>query len=294
MSLLPSSSDSSPSEDAEPRVVDVESDEADDVFAALSSGTARKLLTELHENPSPPAALAEHVDTSIQNVQYHLEKLEDAGAIEVVDTAYSEKGREMNIYAPADRPLVIFAGNEKEESTLRAALSRLLGSLGLLAFASVLVQAVFGEKLLPFGADGEDDEATDDGAGVGAEETDDAKEEAPEDDTSEYDESDDVPETADEADDRDVSEDAEDEDVDDVEDGPDDADDADPSELDAETADELGENTSQTAPDSSVPPEGTENAGEVVASLPPGVAFFAGGVFVLCLVALAVYFQHHR
>jgi len=150
MSLLPSRPDAPEAENAEPRVIDVDSDDADDVLAALSSSTARELLAELHEQPAPPAELADRIDTSVQNAQYHLDKLRDAGAIEVVDTAYSEKGREMDVFAPADQPLVIYAGDEAEGSTLRTALSRLLGAVGVLAGASLAVQALFGDGF-PFG-----------------------------------------------------------------------------------------------------------------------------------------------
>ncbi len=143
MSLLPSEPDTEPP-DANPRVIGVDSEDAEDVLAALSSGTAREMLSVLHDKPAPPSRLADEVDTSLQNAQYHLEKLETAGAVKVVDTAYSEKGREMDVYAPADQPLVIFAGDEGE-STLRSALSRLLGSVGVLAVASLAVQALVGE-----------------------------------------------------------------------------------------------------------------------------------------------------
>jgi DNA-binding transcriptional ArsR family regulator len=139
MSLLPSKPDTAAAEDAEPRVVGVESDDADDLLSALSSETARRLLGELHESPAPPAELAERVDTSLQNAQYHLENLEEAGAVEVVDTAYSQKGREMDVYAPADQPLVIFAGDQEESTSIRTALSRLLGAVGLLAVVSLVV-----------------------------------------------------------------------------------------------------------------------------------------------------------
>jgi DNA-binding transcriptional ArsR family regulator len=147
MSLLPSEPDTSAAEEADPRVIGVDSDDADDVLSALSSETARKLLSELHRDPAPPAEVADRVGTSLQNAQYHIEKLENAGAIEVIDTVYSEKGREMNVYAPADRPLVIFAGDEDQTTGIRAALSRLLGSLGILAAASLVVQAVYGNLL---------------------------------------------------------------------------------------------------------------------------------------------------
>jgi len=137
--LLPSIPDTSAAEDAEPRVVGLESDDADDLLSALSSTTARELFAELNEEPNTPSALAERVDTSLQNAQYHLENLEDADLIEVVDTAYSEKGREMDVYAPCDKPLVVFAGSEDESSTLKTALSRLLGGIGVLAIGSLLV-----------------------------------------------------------------------------------------------------------------------------------------------------------
>jgi DNA-binding transcriptional ArsR family regulator len=142
--LLPSTSDATPANDATPRIVGLNSEDADALLSALSSETARKLLAALHEEPATPSKVADRIDTSLQNVQYHLEKLENADAIEVVDTVYSEKGREMNVYAPTDQPLVVFAGDEKASSGLKTALSRLLGGLGVLAAGALLVQSAFG------------------------------------------------------------------------------------------------------------------------------------------------------
>jgi DNA-binding transcriptional ArsR family regulator len=157
--LLPSIPDTSAAEDAEPRVVGLESDDADDLLAALSSTTARELFAELNEEPNTPSALADQVDTTLQNAQYHLEKLEDADLIEVVDTAYSEKGREMDVYAPQDKPLVVFAGSEDESSTLRTALSRLLGGIGVLAVASLIVDRLVDSPLSGGAGAGGDDGA---------------------------------------------------------------------------------------------------------------------------------------
>jgi DNA-binding transcriptional ArsR family regulator len=171
MGLLPSEPDVSGDTDAGPRVVGVDSEDADALLSALSSGTARRILARLHEDPAPPSRVADGVDTSLQNVQYHLERLEEAGAVEVVGTAYSEKGREMDLYAPADQPLVIFAGREEQSSGLRAALRRLVGGVGALAFGAVLVQEAFGEGMLPtFGTTGAGGGAADggDGGGPGA------------------------------------------------------------------------------------------------------------------------------
>jgi len=173
MGLLPSKPDLSTDADAGPRVVGVDSEDADDLMSALTSRTARRILSILHEEPAPPSGLADQVDTSLQNVQYHLERLEDAGAIEVVGTAYSEKGREMDVYAPADEPLVIYAGREEEASGLRAALSRLVGGVAALAVGAVAVQETFGEGL-PFpgtgggGGGGDAGDGGDAGSGGGA------------------------------------------------------------------------------------------------------------------------------
>ncbi len=148
--LLPSSPDTSAAADAEPRVIGLDSDDADDLIGVLSSSTAREVLTALHDEPATPSQLADAVDTSLQNTQYHLEKLEDADIIEVVDTAYSAKGREMKVYAPADQPLVVFAGGSEQSTGLKAAISRLLGAFGLLAAGSLLVQQSFGGGLGSF------------------------------------------------------------------------------------------------------------------------------------------------
>lgn len=278
MSLLPSSFDSSTAEEPEPRIVGVESDEADEIFAALSSETARKLLMELHDDPTPPAELADRVGTTVQNAQYHLDKLEAAGAIEIIGTAYSEKGREMNVYAPADQPLVIFAG-EDDESALRTALSRLLGSVGLLALGSVAIQSLFGDQLLPFTgspdgapADGEDAAPPDDETVDAPDEVDDdaaleeSPEEAPAPDDSPEAEEDAAEEPAPEFD----SEPQREEDV---------------GEETLDSADGFIETAAEEISD------GFSTLLDAAASLPPGLLFFLGGLFVCTLVIGVLYYR---
>jgi DNA-binding transcriptional ArsR family regulator len=136
--LLPSRPDI-PDDDKEPRVVGLDSDEADDLLAAISSETAREALSTLHDEPAPASDVADRIDTSIQNAQYHLDRLETAGLIEAAGTAYSEKGREMTVYAPADGALVVVAGPEENSSGLRSALTQLLGGVGAIALGSVVV-----------------------------------------------------------------------------------------------------------------------------------------------------------
>jgi DNA-binding transcriptional ArsR family regulator len=167
--LLPSTTDATAPQSAEPRVIGVDSDDADDLLGALSSDTARELLAALHDEPATPSDLAGRIDTSLQNAQYHLGKLDDADVIQVVDTVYSEKGREMTVYAPADQPLVVFAGNEEKTTGLKSALSRLLGAFGALGLLSVAIQYAYGDGLGLdglFARTGGDAESADGGVGT--------------------------------------------------------------------------------------------------------------------------------
>jgi DNA-binding transcriptional ArsR family regulator len=149
--LLPSSSDVEPPSGGTPRVLGVDSDDADGLLSALSSDTARGLLSELHDDPATASELSDRADTSLQNAQYHLKKLEDADLISPVDTIYSEKGREMTVYAPSDGPLILFAGKEEQTTGLEDVLSRVLGVAVLLGLISAAIQYATSEGLLRIG-----------------------------------------------------------------------------------------------------------------------------------------------
>lgn len=125
-----------------PRVVGVDSEAADDLLGVLSSETAREVLEAVHDEPATASGLADRLDVSLQTVHYHLRNLADAGVVEVADTAASETGQEMDVYAPAEGPVVVFAGDGGDD--LRDALARLASGFGLLAVASLLVQEVLG------------------------------------------------------------------------------------------------------------------------------------------------------
>jgi DNA-binding transcriptional ArsR family regulator len=121
-----------------PRLLDLDDDTADEVFEALAAGTTREIFLALHEQPQTASDLADRTDTSVQNVQYHLGKLEDVELIESVDTWYSERGSEMDVYAPTDESLVLFAGQDKERS-IRSIFNRIVGVASVLAPSSLLV-----------------------------------------------------------------------------------------------------------------------------------------------------------
>ncbi len=144
--LLPSPSDAEPP-DGEPRVIGVDESDAEDLLSALSADTARSLLAEVHDDPGTPSELADRADTSLQNAQYHIEKLSDADLIEVIDTRYSEKGREMNVYGARDAPVVLFAGSDEHGQDVRTALTSLVGGIGAVTIGALVVQQWLGRGI---------------------------------------------------------------------------------------------------------------------------------------------------
>lgn len=128
-----------PREDRNPRVVEISDGNADEVFSALSSDTARALLSHLHDSPKTASDLAETVGTSVQNVEYHLQKFKRSELVEVVDTWYSTRGTEMKVYAPTDRSLVLYTGDKPGERPLDEALVQMLGGVGVLGIGSAIV-----------------------------------------------------------------------------------------------------------------------------------------------------------
>ncbi|MFB6153684.1 MAG: ArsR/SmtB family transcription factor [Halodesulfurarchaeum sp.] len=126
-------------ETGDPRVVDLEAEDADAVFDALASETARDLYTAVAKEPRTASDLAEALDSSIQNVRYHLDNLQEAGLVEVVDTWYSSRGSEMKVYGTSDGPLVLMAGERESRTEIQDALKTLVGGTAVLALLGALI-----------------------------------------------------------------------------------------------------------------------------------------------------------
>lgn len=124
-----------------PRVVTLDGDESEAIFNALASDTSREIYRSLYQDPATASELADAVDTSVQNVRYHLEKLEDAGLIDEVDTWYSSRGNEMSVYAAIDEALIV-AGDKRRSSELQSLFKSTAGALAVLAGAAVVFHLI--------------------------------------------------------------------------------------------------------------------------------------------------------
>ncbi len=133
--LLPSRSDPEIDRSGDPSVLYVDNDQTQELVSTLSSDTTMAVFRRLNEDPLTASEVAAELDLSIQNASYHLDKLQEADLIEVIDTCYSEKGREMNVYAVASEPLVLVLGTRNDGPRVRQAFAGMAGVVGAPAVA---------------------------------------------------------------------------------------------------------------------------------------------------------------
>lgn len=128
--------------DPDSKVIAIDEEEVDAILGSIGSETARQILAALYEEPRTMSELADELDSSVQNVDYHLQKFEDAGVVEAVDTLNPDHGRATTLWAPIYDPIVVMAGSERQTSGIYDMLPRLAGAVGVLALASLVVEGL--------------------------------------------------------------------------------------------------------------------------------------------------------
>ena len=115
------------------------SPEAQKIAKAMSSPTSADLFNALTGNPQSATALSVTTGLPLTTVKYHLENMLDAGLVEISRTRWSEKGREMKIYAIKDR-VVVFA--PRKTADVRGVVEKYGTIAGVIAIACSLILAV--------------------------------------------------------------------------------------------------------------------------------------------------------
>lgn len=118
-------------------VINIDDEEADQVFAALSPDSARELLSVLNERPATAPELAEVTGLTPQNVSYHLGKLEDAELVEAVGANSTEN--RATVYAPTRSITVSTETDERRRQYPVSTVGIMVGGLlTLVCFLSVV------------------------------------------------------------------------------------------------------------------------------------------------------------
>jgi len=104
------------------------------ISQVISNDTARAILGVLSDEPLSISDIAETLGIPLTTVQYNIEKLMDTGLVKVERTKWSEKFKEVKIYAPQKKLVVILP----EKTSREDAISTLRKYLPVVGFAAVL------------------------------------------------------------------------------------------------------------------------------------------------------------
>jgi len=107
------------------------------IAQVVSSDLARRILEVLADAPMSTSQIAEKLSLPLTTIQYNVEKLEDAGLIKVERIRRSEKMREMKLYAPVKKLIVVVP-----EGISREGVTGVLRKYLAIVFGIVLISGI--------------------------------------------------------------------------------------------------------------------------------------------------------
>ncbi|MDN7012843.1 ArsR family transcriptional regulator [Methanoculleus sp. FWC-SCC3] len=119
---------------------------AQKVARAMASQTANAVIQAFGAGPLTSSEVARRMKIPITTASYHIENLLEAGLLEVMETRWSEKGREVKVYGLANQVLIIAS----PASDLRSVLQKYAALFGIVVLASIGLWSIL-PALLPFG-----------------------------------------------------------------------------------------------------------------------------------------------
>jgi DNA-binding transcriptional ArsR family regulator len=126
------------------------SEDSKKITQLLSNEKAMKMLEILADKPMSASDVAENLDLPLTTVKYNLDGLIEADLIKVKETKWSRKGREVKIYEPVQKLIVVAPGSmKKDRSSILNMLKKYLGLVAGAVFAATGLEAItrtFGTK----------------------------------------------------------------------------------------------------------------------------------------------------
>ena len=107
------------------------------ITQTLSNDTALKILELLAQQPMSATAISEELDLALTTIKYNLDALIESDLIKVNKTKWSKKGREIKIYEPVQKMIVVMPGGGKtDKASIISMLQKYLSMIGAAIFAS--------------------------------------------------------------------------------------------------------------------------------------------------------------
>ena len=118
---------------------------AQKIARAMASQTANAIIQAFGSEPLTSSEVARRMEIPITTASYHIENLLDAGLIEVMETRWSEKGREVKVYGLANQVFIIAS----PVSDLQSVLKKYTTLFGIVVLASIGLWSIL-PAMLPF------------------------------------------------------------------------------------------------------------------------------------------------
>ncbi|MDH7594379.1 MAG: helix-turn-helix domain-containing protein [Methanomicrobiales archaeon] len=116
-------------------LLDPGDEKAQRIGRAIASPLAGEILQKFAAGPRTLSKISEDLQVPINTAKYHVENLLEAGLLEVVDTKYSEKGREMKLYALRNQVVIV----APKRADVRALLTRYASIFGIVVLATAIL-----------------------------------------------------------------------------------------------------------------------------------------------------------
>jgi DNA-binding transcriptional ArsR family regulator len=114
-------------------------EESKKITQIISNDTARQIIELLADVPLSASDIAERLQAPLTTITYNLENLESVGLVKVERIKYSEKGREVKIYAPV-RKLIVVVPEKTDRKSVTDVLRKYLGVILAAVLASSLIE----------------------------------------------------------------------------------------------------------------------------------------------------------
>jgi len=113
------------------------SEDSKKITQTLSNATALKILEHLAQEPMSATAIADEMKVALTTVKYNLDALIGSDLIRVKQTRWSRKGREIKIYEPVQKLIVVVPGRRNpDRSSIIGMLKKYLVMVGGAVLAS--------------------------------------------------------------------------------------------------------------------------------------------------------------